>query len=69
MVEEGAPLRFAAVVEIKPAISLGTYTGIAVRHAPTAVSDEDVDKALQDLQVPKVLRGLQESRRCAVLML
>lgn len=47
--EEGAPLRFTAVVEIKPAIALATYTGISVRHAPTPVGDEDVARALEHL--------------------
>jgi len=32
--EEDAPLSFSAVVEIKPAIALGDYAGIAVKHEP-----------------------------------
>jgi trigger factor len=47
--EEGQPLRFTAVVEIKPAIQLGAYRGVAVRHTPLAVSDTDVETALQGL--------------------
>src|SRR5262245_21971480 len=31
--EEGAPLSFVAVVEVKPAISLGDYKGLDVQHA------------------------------------
>ncbi|MEK6666122.1 MAG: trigger factor [candidate division NC10 bacterium] len=48
--EEGAPLKFTAVVEIKPAIALGTYTGVAVQHAPVPVTDEDLEKALEHLR-------------------
>jgi trigger factor len=48
--EEGAPLKFTAVVEIKPAIALGTYTGVAVQHRPTPVTDEDHEKALEHLR-------------------
>jgi trigger factor len=47
--EEGQPLRFTAVVEIKPAISLGEYRGVEVTHTPGAVTDVDVDAALQSL--------------------
>jgi trigger factor len=47
--EEGQPLRFTAVVEIKPAISLGEYRGVEVTHAPEAVSDADVEAALQSI--------------------
>lgn len=45
--EEGSPLKFTAVVEIKPAISLGEYTGATVKHSPVAVTDEDVQKTLE----------------------
>jgi trigger factor len=48
--EEGAPLSFVAVVEVKPAISLGDYTGLDVQHAPVPVSDADVDAALERLR-------------------
>ena len=37
--EEGAALKFAAVVEVKPAISLGAYTGLAVEHTPGPFAD------------------------------
>src|SRR5581483_3694094 len=43
--EEGRPLRFTAVVEIKPAIALGAYRGVTVRHTPRAVTDADVEAA------------------------
>jgi trigger factor len=47
--EEGQPLRFTAVVEIKPAIALESYRGVTARHSPKAVTDADVDAALQSL--------------------
>ena len=47
--EEGQPLRFTAVVEIKPPIALGAYRGVAVRHTPVTVADADVEAALTTL--------------------
>jgi trigger factor len=44
--EEDAPLTFSAVVEVKPAITLGAYTGVSVPHTPRPVSDEEVAEAL-----------------------
>jgi trigger factor len=44
--EEGRPLRFTAVVEIKPAIALGDYRGLKVAHTPGVVTDADVEAAL-----------------------
>jgi trigger factor len=48
--EENAPLSFSAVVEIKPAIALGTYRGLAVRHEPKAFRDEEVDEAVAEIR-------------------
>jgi trigger factor len=48
--EEGAPLSFVAVVEVKPAISLGDYKGLDVQHAPVSVTDADVEAALERLR-------------------
>ena len=48
--EEGSPLKFTAVVEIKPVITLGAYTGLSVQHSPGAVADEDVAKTLEHLR-------------------
>src|SRR5437773_10784956 len=47
--EEGAPLSFIAVVEVKPSITLGEYKGIEVEHAPKPVTAEDVDAALRNM--------------------
>jgi len=44
--EEGAPLSFTAVVEVKPAIALAEYKGVEVQHAPEPITDADVDEAL-----------------------
>jgi trigger factor len=46
---EGQPLRFTAVVEIKPAIELAEYRGTPVQHSPRTVTDADVDGALAAL--------------------
>ncbi|MBI2525388.1 MAG: trigger factor [Candidatus Rokubacteria bacterium] len=48
--EEGAPLSFAAVVEIKPTIELGTYVGLAAQHTPKPLADEEVDEVLGQLR-------------------
>ena len=48
--EEGAPLSFTAVVEVKPAITLGDYRGVEVQHAPAPVTDTDVDETLERMR-------------------
>ena len=48
--EESAPLKFSAVVEIKPAITLGKYGGLSVTHAPKPFTENEVDEALAHLQ-------------------
>jgi trigger factor len=48
--EENAPLSFVAVVEVKPAIALGAYTGLDVQHAPPPVSDDDVARTLEQMR-------------------
>lgn len=44
--EEGKPLSFVAVVEVKPAITLGDYQGLEVQHARQPVTDADVEETL-----------------------
>lgn len=44
--EEGSSLKFTAVVEIKPTITLGTYTGLTLQRASASVTDEDVEETL-----------------------
>jgi trigger factor len=48
--EESSPLKFSAVVEIKPAITLGQYLGLSVKHAPKPFAETEVDEALDHLQ-------------------
>jgi trigger factor len=48
--EEGAPLSFTAVVEVKPAIPLGEYRGVEVQHAAAQVTDADVDDTLERMR-------------------
>jgi trigger factor len=48
--EEGAPLSFTAVVEVKPSIALGEYRGVEVRHAAAPVTDADLAAALEQLR-------------------
>jgi trigger factor len=50
MLEEGAALKFEALVEIKPAIELGQYAGLTVRHAPKPIEEREVDEALEHLR-------------------
>src|SRR5207245_8700097 len=47
--QEGQPLRFTAVVEIKPAILLGEYKGVTVRYTPRTVGEADVEGTLAGL--------------------
>jgi trigger factor len=48
--EEDAPLKFEALVEIKPAITLGQYTGLSVKHTPKPFEDREVDETLEHLR-------------------
>src|SRR5262245_3259747 len=48
--EENAPLSFVAVVEVKPSIALGEYKGVEVQHAPSAVTDDEVAAALEQMR-------------------
>jgi trigger factor len=48
--EEGSPLSFTAVVEVKPTIALTDYRGVEVQHAPIPVTDDDVAKALEAMR-------------------
>jgi len=48
--EEGAPLSFVAVVEVKPAIALADYKGVEVEHAPGAVTADDLAATLEHMR-------------------
>lgn len=44
--EEGQPLSFVALVEVKPRIELGEYRGVQVAHTPRPVTDDEVEETL-----------------------
>jgi trigger factor len=48
--EEGSPLSFVAIVEVKPAIALGEITHVDVQHAPGAVTDADVEQTVEAMR-------------------
>jgi trigger factor len=48
--EEGSPLSFVALVEVKPAITLNDYVDMEIQHASTAVTGERVDEALEHMR-------------------
>jgi trigger factor len=48
--EEGSPLSFKAVVEIRPTITLGEYKDLDIEHAPTPVTDDNVDTTLEQMR-------------------
>jgi trigger factor len=46
---DGRPSRLKATVEVRPAIALGTYKGVAVSRPPFAITDTDVERSLEAL--------------------
>ena len=48
--EEGAPLSFVAVVEVKPAITLGDYKGVEVEHAANPVTADELSATLEHMR-------------------
>jgi trigger factor len=44
--EEGSPLSFVAVVEVKPTIEVREYKDLPIQHAPVPVTDGDLEEAL-----------------------
>ena len=48
--EEGAPLTFTAVVEIKPDIALGDVKGVEVEHTAAPVTGSDADATLDRMR-------------------
>ena len=50
--EDGKPLVFTAIVEVRPRLKLddGDYKGIEVARPPVEVSDEDVDRVVESLR-------------------
>jgi trigger factor len=48
--EEGSPLSFVAVVEVRPEISLGDYKGVEVEHSTPPIGDEQVSETLEQMR-------------------
>ena len=48
--EEGSPLSFSAVVEVRPEITLGDYKDVEVQHDTPAITDEQVGEALEHMR-------------------
>lgn len=46
--EAGKPFIFSAEVALKPEVTLGKYKGVKVDKIDTAVTDEEVDKAIEE---------------------
>ena len=49
----GEPLRFKAEFEVIPEIELGEYTGVEVPYQDPQVTDEDVDRRIEELRDQK----------------
>lgn len=49
-IEEGKPLSFQAVVEIKPRVELTGYKGVVVERPDEEVTEEEVQRALDNLR-------------------
>ncbi len=47
---EGEPLRYRAVVEVKPPVDVTNYRGIALERNSVEVTDQEVDRALEYLR-------------------
>ena len=56
------PLRFKAVFEVIPAFDLGDYTGLEVEVVEPAVSEEDVEASLKQLQEEQAVFTAVEDR-------
>ena len=46
---EGQPLKFRAVFEVLPEFELGTYKNLELEMPPMDITDDDVNKALQEM--------------------
>jgi trigger factor len=48
--EDGEPLRFKAEFEVAPEFEIGEYRGVEVPYADPQVTEEDVDKRLEEIR-------------------
>lgn len=49
--EDGEPVKFKAEVSVKPEVSLGEYKGLAADKLVEAVTNEDVNKVIEDFRI------------------
>ncbi len=48
--EDGAPLRFRAVVSVRPAIEVKDYVGVEIEAQPQTATDAEFDRALESMR-------------------
>src|SRR6202023_1981828 len=48
--EAGEPLRFKAEFEVAPEVELGEYRGITIHYAEPELTDEDVNRRIEELR-------------------
>jgi len=48
--DKGSPLSFSVKVDVRPEFKLKNYKGIKIKEKPHEVRDEELDKALKDVQ-------------------
>src|SRR5438270_11226616 len=59
---EGQPLKFRAVFEVLPEFELGAYKGLEIEMPPMDVTDEHVNKALEERRERAAARARVEGR-------
>ena len=60
---EGEPLRYKAVFEIMPTFDVSDYTGLAPEQPEIAISDEEVEEALKNVQQQQATYNAIEEER------
>lgn len=63
--EKDSPLNFTAMVEVRPAITLGAYDGIEVKDAAAEASDEEINQTLERLRDMYAQLEVVEGRQLA----
>jgi trigger factor len=59
----GQDFRYAAIIEVKPVFELKDYTGLEVEKEALSVTDEDVDKQVEEIRRANgTLNSLEEER-------
>jgi len=61
--EDGQPLTFKTTFEILPEIELKDYKGVEARRPTDTVSDDEVDKALDEIRQARVKLVTEEGRK------